>query len=114
MSIRSTLFASVLTFALILFAYAAHAGQYTLAPGAQAYIDVSMQGSYTTITVVNTGSAPAVVEFDAPLNRRVEVAPGQRNEYYGSIRTRGSLLVRNSGQSTVTVTSSYQDRAPSP
>lgn len=114
MSLRSTLFASALTLALIVTAYAAHAGQYQLAPGAQGNIDVSAQGAYTTITIVNSGSQPTSVTFEAPLSRSYDLAPGQRAEFYGPLRSRGYVAVRNTGASPVTVTSSYQDRPPAP
>ncbi len=109
MSLRSTLLASAVTLALIVASYAAHAGQYRLAPGAQANIDVSSQGSYT-----NTGSQPGSIELDAPVGRKLELAPGQSTEIYGPLRSRGFVSVRNTGSSPLTVTSSYQDRAPAP
>ncbi|MBP7064507.1 hypothetical protein [Ferrovibrio sp.] len=114
MSLRSTLLASAVTLALIVASYAAHAGQYRLAPGAQANIDVSSQGSYTSIIVANTGSQPGSIELDAPVGRKLELAPGQSTEIYGPLRSRGFVSVRNTGSSPLTVTSSYQDRAPAP
>lgn len=114
MTLSSTLRISALTLALILGAYAAQAGQFRLAPGAQAYVDVSAQGNYTTLTIANSGSVPGSVEFDAPVNRKLDVAAGQSAEIYGPLRSRGSVLVRNTGASPLTVTSSYQDRPPAP
>ncbi len=114
MTLNSTLRAGALTLALVLVAYAAHAGQFRLAPGAQAYVDVSSQGNYTTLTIANTGTVTGSVEFDAPVNRKLDVAPGQSSEIYGPLRSRGTVLVRNTGASPLTVTSSYQDRPPAP
>lgn len=113
-SIRIPAFAvfafAILTLTLAL-AQPARAGMIEVAPGASGQIDVADRGSYTTITISNSGTAAGRLELGTSPAQIVEVPAGGKVELYGAYGQSGSYVaVKNSGSVPLRVLTRYQER----
>lgn len=89
----------------------ARAGMIEIAPGATGQIDVADRGSYTTITISNSGTTAGRLELGMPPGQIVEVPAGGKVELYGAYGQSGSYVaVKNSGSVPLRVLTRYQER----
>lgn len=115
-SIRIPAF-SILAFAILALAVAfpARAGMIEIAPGATGQIDVADRGSYTTITISNSGAAAGRLELGTPPGEVVEVPAGGKVELYGAYGQAGSYVaLKNTGSVPLRVLTRYQERVRLP
>jgi hypothetical protein len=92
---------------------AARAGQTRLEPGAADTVDTGERGNYTTMTIRNLGGAPGSVVFGAPIGRTVTVPAGGSVELNGAYGRPG-VAARNSGPTSLTITTRYMETVRGP
>jgi hypothetical protein len=107
---------SAIAFAALLVAAPAQAGSHEVPPGATARIDVADRNSYTTVTVINGGTAAGSLQLPAggstvtvPANGRVELY-----DRYGSGGGGNTVAVTNTGSVPLRVITRYAARVQLP
>lgn len=108
---------AVLASAILALAVAlpARAGMIEIAPGATGQIDVADRGSYTTMTISNSGTMAGRLELGPPASQVVDVPAGGKVELYGAYGQAGSYLaVKNTGSVPLRILTRYQERVRLP
>lgn len=93
--------------AVVLIAATALASGLTiLPPGGEGKAATGFRGQYTTITITNTGSQPAMVLITAPFSRSIQLPPNGSVELYENFGG-ATLTFRNEGAAPVRVLTRY-------